>query len=226
MLKHLVAISLALGSSAAVAADLGVMKAPPLAPVYAVNWTGFYIGGEVGYVWGRADSIAIPTGVTFRGQPRGVIGGVFAGYDYQLPNNFVVGARVAAPVFTSARDTLEDAFNPGLFYRAEVRWAVLGTLQLGYAMGNWMPYIGGGIGVGEGRGTVTGNLFPGDATNTHVGYVFNAGLKVLMTPNWFAGVHYTHTGWSKEDYTFQAAAFTTTTAFSTDSVMAQLGYKF
>jgi outer membrane immunogenic protein len=37
----------------AMAADLPV-KAPMLAPVAAYNWTGFYIGGNAGYSWGRA----------------------------------------------------------------------------------------------------------------------------------------------------------------------------
>ena len=41
----------------AFAADLPVYtKAPP--PVVAVyNWTGFYVGGNVGYSWGRSGTI-------------------------------------------------------------------------------------------------------------------------------------------------------------------------
>jgi outer membrane immunogenic protein len=39
----------------AMAADLPV-KAPILAPVSAYNWTGFYVGGNAGYSWGRADT--------------------------------------------------------------------------------------------------------------------------------------------------------------------------
>src|SRR5262245_6069278 len=49
--------ALALGAalSPAVAADLPV-KARPVAPVVQVfNWTGFYIGGNAGYSWGRND---------------------------------------------------------------------------------------------------------------------------------------------------------------------------
>ncbi len=43
------------GSLGAFAADMPVRyaKAPAAAAVY--NWTGFYVGGNVGYGWGRSD---------------------------------------------------------------------------------------------------------------------------------------------------------------------------
>src|SRR5947207_72894 len=51
-----VAIGAVLGVSAASAADLAVKV--PIAPVAmsAYSWAGFYIGGNVGYSWGRAVS--------------------------------------------------------------------------------------------------------------------------------------------------------------------------
>ena len=39
--------------SAAQAADMPVKALPPVAP--GVNWTGFYVGGHVGYGWGTKD---------------------------------------------------------------------------------------------------------------------------------------------------------------------------
>src|SRR4029453_6665308 len=37
------------------AADMPA-KAPIIAPVAPVSWTGFYVGGNVGYSWGKADT--------------------------------------------------------------------------------------------------------------------------------------------------------------------------
>jgi outer membrane immunogenic protein len=36
------------------AADMAVKAPPPIVEVW--NWTGFYIGGNVGYSWGRSDT--------------------------------------------------------------------------------------------------------------------------------------------------------------------------
>lgn len=57
-MRFLLGTSAALALSAplsAMAADLPV-KAPPMAPVAVYNWSGFYIGGNAGYSWGRANT--------------------------------------------------------------------------------------------------------------------------------------------------------------------------
>lgn len=84
-------------TTGALAADLAprpYTKAP--APVMAVyNWTGFYIGGNVGYSWGSAgNSETISrslTGVPLftnsaRNDVNGVIGGGQVGYNWQVTN--------------------------------------------------------------------------------------------------------------------------------------------
>lgn len=69
----------------------GAMAAPPTV-VAAYNWTGFYIGGNLGYSWGRASSVETFTDATSgavlsssadRFDMNGVIGGGQAGYNWQ-----------------------------------------------------------------------------------------------------------------------------------------------
>ncbi|MDB5517890.1 MAG: Outer rane immunogenic protein [Tardiphaga sp.] len=80
----------------AVAADLPaapVYKAPvAVAQVY--NWTGFYLGGNIGYGWGRS-ATTVPlsdpiAGIVSSSNPRfdlnGVIGGGQFGYNWQVTN--------------------------------------------------------------------------------------------------------------------------------------------
>ena len=60
LLGSLALLALGAGGSA-LAADvrLPVYKAPP--PVAVYSWTGFYVGGNIGYSWGKADTdVAIP----------------------------------------------------------------------------------------------------------------------------------------------------------------------
>ena len=82
-------------TSVASAADMAprYTKAPP--PIVEVwNWTGFYIGGNVGYSWGRSSDTSTFTNgagtVLFTSADRanmdGVIGGAQIGYNWQLQN--------------------------------------------------------------------------------------------------------------------------------------------
>jgi outer membrane immunogenic protein len=65
LLAALAGVALAGPIAPVLAADLPV-KAPIMAPVVAVyNWTGFYVGGNVGYSWGR-DPYDIVGGSTVR----------------------------------------------------------------------------------------------------------------------------------------------------------------
>src|SRR5436190_12946598 len=82
----LAAAVFALGATAASAADLGqrpVYKAQPV-PVAIYNWSGFYIGGHVGYGWGREDVTDLLTGISGKTDPNGFIGGAQVGYNWQV----------------------------------------------------------------------------------------------------------------------------------------------
>jgi outer membrane immunogenic protein len=106
------AAGLALAGGQVFAADMPV-KAPPVAPVVAYSWTGFYVGANGGYSWGRANTDLTETSVTtttatittLAGAPiasatvvgapvvnadnartrvDGWLGGLQAGYNYQV----------------------------------------------------------------------------------------------------------------------------------------------
>jgi outer membrane immunogenic protein len=105
-----IAAAVSLFATAASAADLPVKALPAPAVIY--NWTGFYLGGNVGYSWGRerddgtltgtqtvqvfrtAGPSLVSTTVTplaavalfGRSDMNGVIGGGQAGYNWQRQN--------------------------------------------------------------------------------------------------------------------------------------------
>src|ERR1700716_1645998 len=80
-------------SGSAFAADMAV-KARPMAVDVTYNWSGFYIGGNVGYSWGRSrDDSSLTNGagtVLFASSDRanldGVGGGGQFGYNWQMQN--------------------------------------------------------------------------------------------------------------------------------------------
>src|SRR5215469_8772396 len=79
----LVGCAVALTASvAALAADLPLKAAPPAAPV--ANWTGFYLGGQVGGAFGTARKDFVQGTTTGDFDVSGVIGGGTAGYNQQF----------------------------------------------------------------------------------------------------------------------------------------------
>jgi outer membrane immunogenic protein len=84
----------------ALAADLP-LKAPVRAPVVAAyNWAGCYLGGNVGYSWGRArgdlniahlDIFGLPSSFPLSFDPDGVIRGGQIGCNWQSNNVWVLG---------------------------------------------------------------------------------------------------------------------------------------
>src|SRR5258707_14537185 len=72
----------------------GLPPPPVVVPIY--NWTGFYVGGNIGGAWRHGDNFTDTIfGVNFDdGDGRGVfIGGGQVGFNYQFFNGFVLGAE-------------------------------------------------------------------------------------------------------------------------------------
>jgi outer membrane immunogenic protein len=167
----------ALIATPAFAADIAVKAppAPPLAPVY--NWTGFYVGGNIGASFGRAktDYNVAPVTVTTTGptftipgfagsaitEPSGFIGGGQIGYNWQFSPILVAG--IEADIQGSGeRDsiTLTNSFSDLLSgltattvaqYEAKIDW--FGTVRgrIGYLFGDGavMTYLTGGLAYGR-----------------------------------------------------------------------------
>src|SRR3954470_12907926 len=85
-----------IGSTSALAADLGARapyaKAPAMMEAVG-NWSGFYIGGNVGYGWGNGTTnfAFLPSSVAFGDRDaradlksHGLIGGAQIGYNWQV----------------------------------------------------------------------------------------------------------------------------------------------
>jgi len=166
---------LAASFGAASAADLRMPVKAPIAPVVAVyNWTGFYIGGNAGYSWGRSRTDAtlstFPGGVllatgsdTFH-MDNWIAGGQI-GYNWQQANsNWIFGLEadgqasgekgsatfICGPACTAVPTTAAASVSEKLDWFATFRGRV------GYAfVPTAMWYVTGGLAVGEIKSDVT-----------------------------------------------------------------------
>ena len=182
------ALSLLATSFSAQAADIPrpVFKGVRSVVAY-YNWTGFYLGLNLGYGWGTSnwDYAFAPAFGPVNTRPKGWLFGVTAGYNYQT-GSFVYGLE-GDFAWANVRGSQTCAI---LFScESENRW--LGTFRgrLGYAMDRWLPYITGGLAYGDVRATSNNPLFPG-ASARNLGWTLGGGIEYAFMGNWTAKLEY------------------------------------
>lgn len=193
-------------SCAAIAADLPSRKSPPPAPVYynpapVASWTGFYLGEELGYGW-TTDAIrqtTLPGGALLTTSGINASGPTlvaFGGYNWQLGNNFVVGAEVDFGSAWIGGATTQ--FTPALANARVAEWMNAESsvrLRLGYAINdNVLVYGTGGVAFGAfGRKYVgSGAPIPGidRFQGWQTGWTLGAGAEYMINPSWTARLEY------------------------------------
>ena len=212
----------ALGAIApAAAADLPAfpVKAPPVAGLY--DWTGFYVGGHMGYAGGNSNWTANPTQAGLPSTSGSVdmtlpidsfaetgsfLMGVQGGYNYMLANRMVLGweADVSFPAFQDLNGLSIGGltnFNSPVLGAASYGETVLsfGTLRgrIGYAPGNWLFYVTGGLAWTYDQLSLT-QVATGTSDSPFLwrfGWTAGAGVEVPIAPNWTAKGEYLWTGY-------------------------------
>jgi outer membrane immunogenic protein len=205
---------LALAVGPASAADLGVPARGPM-PAPAYNWTGFYLGGNVGYGNGE-DSVS--TSSTLGGAPfgspfsfetksNGFFGGGQAGFNYEFPTNFVIGVEADGDGsgISGSSSTCPGTFQVPNCSLHNIRLEDFGTVRgrFGYAWNNVLVYGTGGWAWGDGQATATlsPKFSPSGFANSSAtvspsisGWVVGAGVEVglLSFPGWTVRLEYLH----------------------------------
>lgn len=153
-------------------------RAPVLVPAY--NWTGFYLGINGGYGFGRSTWDGLPASFDVKG---GMAGGQL-GYNWQF-GQFVYGVEGDGD-WTDLRGKANRA---DCNVECQTRNDFLATARgrLGIAADRWLPYVTGGLAVGDIKATVPG-LNGIDKTNA--GWTAGGGLEFALSGNWTAKAEY------------------------------------
>jgi outer membrane immunogenic protein len=185
-MKRIIAAGFVLGALAAAqsanAADLSVAplyRAPPGQYTSVYNWSGFYIGANGGGGWGHSWWSGQSTGVNLSG---GQVGGT-AGYNWQY-GNAVLGLEGDLD-WSNLSGTSNSSACPGC--STSDTWLSTVRGRAGYAFGGVMPYLTGGLAVGDIKATAPG--FAG-ASTTNAGWTVGGGLEVALPGNWTAKAEY------------------------------------
>ena len=176
---------------------------PPVVPAY--NWTGFYIGGNLGGGWARTDfsgtgsavfpTIPLTVASTFAGTPnsRGILGGGQVGYNYQFPTHWVLGieADIDGAGITGSVNTCATATTGGIAgcQTSSSRLNDFGTLRgrVGYAWNNVLLYGTGGFAWGQNSITHTATCVGAGCPGVTLPFTSTAPSTTSTFAGWAAG---------------------------------------
>jgi outer membrane immunogenic protein len=186
------------------------------------SWTGFYIGGFGGYkhgdtdvdmnldrfAQGPVDAAEVESHGDVDLSTDGAELGALIGYNYQLQSHWVFGLE-AAGGYLWLRDSevssrfvgpasgdeyhVSSSFNTQFLFTAAPR--------IGYAFCRWMPYVTGGLAVGDVEfeqdikrhtGSVANGGFHegGHSDDTNLGWMVGGGFEFAITNHWRARLQY------------------------------------
>ncbi len=191
---------------------------PPPPPPPSFNWTGYYVGGNLGYSFGWANSsyssaafggFGIPSSLLAGQQLDGFIGGAQVGYNWQANNAWVYGLETD---FQGSTEKGTGNFGANYFFdfpagfssfggavTTKILW--FGTVRgrLGFLVTpDTLLYATGGLAYGgiKSAGTVTDTHAPATwafgGTTTNIGWTVGAGVEgaVPNTSAWTWKVEY------------------------------------
>ncbi len=205
----------------ALAADLPPARsAPPRAPAAYVpaalpiyNWTGFYIGGNLGAAWTQG-KVSDSLGDSWSNAQQAVFaGGGQVGANYQI-NWAVIGIEADFDWLANNHNSSNAVSTPigALQFSANNRWVTTLAARFGVAADNWLFYAKGGGGwVGVSNPTISNVNTPGSISvsnsNSSSGWLAGAGVEWGFAPNWTARLEYDFLGLSSQTYTVTAPNF-------------------
>lgn len=262
----LVLATMSLGVAPVLAADVIYDEPPaPMAVVAPAGWTGFYLGVQGGGAFSteEPDYIAVSTsfgGPVLAGTPlvdqfssnyrsessASFLGGVSAGYDYQI-GNAVIGAVADINWIDYSETTGVVSTTARAFYdqQRSIDYLATARLRAGYLVTpTALAYVTGGLAYAEiDYGFSTNSTgFTSASVNEDeddFGYSVGAGMEVKVTDNVSFGAEYLYTNLGAGDSftnlsggVFSGGVAGGTTRFSTDddfdfhTVTAKMSYRF
>lgn len=223
----LAAVSAVAFTKTAAAGDVP-RRAPAAAPAAAYSWTGFYLGGNVGGGWGSRSvdyspndpgaAVLLPIiGLASQSfDTSGVIGGVQAGYNYQINRNWLVGLE-ADFEWSGMKGSASASLAGGLLTAPvdeHIKWFGTVRARLGYLPAErLLAYVTGGFAYGQVErtgslflpagilsvsvlpfsSTCTGTgvtCFAGSSRDTALGWTLGGGLEYAFRQNWTIKAEY------------------------------------
>jgi outer membrane immunogenic protein len=192
-------------------------------PVYVgpgFSWTGFYVGINGGYGFGKSNwaNTALSTGDFDINGP--LVGGTI-GYNLQT-GAWVWGAELDAD-YSWIKGSTTTTCPTGCETRNA--WLATGRARIGYAWDRFLPYITGGAAYGSVK--MTAGTLP-DESKSKFGWTAGAGVEYAFLGAWTAKLEYLYVDLGKVscDVTTCGGGAPSDVKFTTSLVRVGLNYRF
>ena len=221
-------VAIAAVSTSAFAADLPSRRAPPVyvpPPVPLFSWTGFYIGGDVGYAFGKDNVRQVgnnpgrgPDAFYNDGFPNGTTGGAHIGYNFSTQSlpvlgqfagglqglPFIGGFGGAGGVVGIEGDVQGTDYRSSQTFgtftetsRNEINGTVRG--RVGIAVDRALFFATGGVAFAQFQNSYAAPAFGGyqQLSTTRIGYVVGGGFEYAITTQFSLRAQYMYINYSK-----------------------------
>jgi outer membrane immunogenic protein len=220
-------------------------KAPAMAPpVMVYNWTGCYIGGNVGGAWARIRETSVSVGgVPFvsdfgSSESSSVIGGAQIGCDYQFAGKFVVGIQGMFD-FTDSRSRHVLPAFPTFYDETRTRDVFTVTGRVGYLFApQVLAYVKGG-GAWARVDTTRFSTVPAptivseSATGQNrQGWTVGGGVEWMFAPGWSVFGEYNYMDFGRKNVGYVTGPLAVgipsvvSTRFEVQQALVGVNYKF
>ncbi len=244
-MKKLVLSMVAISAMVYGGKNVSIPEVPPISIPHVVvdSWSGPYVGVAIGYVKGKGDNsvdrrytqsstfseVAITTTVNESSsnslKPGGFVGGVFAGYNKKLDNNFLIGVEGAYNYLNNKKSgklIKSDGTQSNISYKLKQKNEAALYLRFGKIIDNrYMPYLLGGISWSKLYATASGVTKSKSTTGPTIG----AGVEIKINKNWNARVQYRYSKYSSKRFNI-LPNLSAKTKYKSHMVQVGISYQF
>jgi high affinity Mn2+ porin len=213
------------------AAEISVVSSMPLKapPIANYDWSGFYVGGHIGYGRGnRRNTLFDPDPTAASSSFSSIFGGLQFGYNYLLPSRLLVGIEgdFSFPNYlddgiVASRSTPSSAVTEKLDFVSTLRG------RAGYAFDHWFFYATGGRAWSQARFLENSNLIGNEdkILRMRTGWALGAGVELAIAPGWTARLEYLYDHLGKASGTFPSGTSYESTTVDLNSLRLGLNRK-
>lgn len=144
-----------------------------------------------------------------RDDKNGVDFGIRAGYDRQMASGLVLGVLAEVGKAKVRDGVAAFSTTPASYtFQREIDWSAALRARAGFAMGNFLPYVTGGVA----RASIDHSFSSTNTVNTFVqrdddnawGWQLGGGVETHVSPRMIVGLEYLYSSYKDDNYTVRS----------------------